>query len=80
VTGHTLGAAGALEAAICWDLLCGRASTAGLPANLSDGQDDPALPAIGLLKAPLKVGGLKRAMSNSFGFGGSNVSLVLERV
>jgi 3-oxoacyl-[acyl-carrier-protein] synthase-1 len=79
LTGHTLGAAGALEAALCWDLLNGRAATQGLPPNLFDGETDPALPPLGLVRRLEPLSGLRRVMSNSFGFGGSNVSLLFER-
>jgi 3-oxoacyl-[acyl-carrier-protein] synthase-1 len=78
LTGHALGAAGALEAALCWDLLTGRAAAQGLPPNLFDGEPDPALPSLALVRRLEPVAGLRRAMSNSFGFGGSNLSLILE--
>ena len=70
-TGHTLGAAGAIEAVICTlalanDLLPGSPHTETL---------DPGIPLQYLLRA--RPGKLRRALSNSFGFGGSNCSLVL---
>ncbi|NWA83993.1 beta-ketoacyl-[acyl-carrier-protein] synthase family protein [Pseudomonas sp. D2002] len=72
MTGHTLGAAGALEAAFCWLSL-----THGLvPPHVWDGHADPALPALQWAQAgdTLK----KRClMSNSFAFGGNNVSLII---
>ena len=46
MTGHCLGAAGAVEAAICWERI--------------------------------RRGEARRALSNSFAFGGSNASIVLE--
>ncbi|MDR0278686.1 MAG: beta-ketoacyl-[acyl-carrier-protein] synthase family protein [Paucimonas sp.] len=75
LTGHTLGAAGALEAAFCWLALAdGR-----LPPHLWDGQGDPALPALNLIAAGqhLPADGPRHLMSNSFAFGGNNVSLIL---
>ena len=72
LTGHTLGAAGALEAAFCWLSLMEGA----VPPHIWDGQADPALPALRWAK----VGDLleKRClMSNSFAFGGNNVSLII---
>lgn len=71
VTGHTLGAAGAIEAVICalalrHDLLPGSPNTEDL---------DPSINLQYLLKP--KSGRLRRVLTNSFGFGGSNCSLVL---
>jgi 3-oxoacyl-[acyl-carrier-protein] synthase-1 len=78
LTGHTLGAAGALEAALCWHLLRG-ASRRGLPPNWNGGDTDPAAAGLGLVQPGQAGSPLERALSNSFGFGGSNVSVLLER-
>jgi 3-oxoacyl-[acyl-carrier-protein] synthase-1 len=78
LTGHTLGAAGALEAAVCWHLLRG-ASRRGLPPNWSAGNVDPAAGGLGLVRPGQAGVALERALSNSFGFGGSNVAVLLER-
>ena len=70
-TGHTLGAAGGVEAAIA--LLAMRHGL--MPAGLNVSERDPALRMHYLLEnrnAPVR-----RVLSNSFGFGGSNASLVL---
>src|SRR5207248_8657383 len=65
-TGHTLGAAGALEAVIC-----ALAMQHGfMPGGLNTTQIDPAL-GIRYLRENRR-GRLARVMSNSFGFGGSN--------
>ncbi|MBI6600738.1 MULTISPECIES: beta-ketoacyl-[acyl-carrier-protein] synthase family protein [Pseudomonas] len=72
MSGHTLGAAGALEAAFCWlSLRHGQ-----VPPHVWDGEADPALPALqwALVGEPLKN---TRLMSNSFAFGGNNVSLII---
>ncbi|HWZ64372.1 MAG TPA: beta-ketoacyl-[acyl-carrier-protein] synthase family protein [Steroidobacteraceae bacterium] len=69
-TGHTLGAAGALEAVIC--ALALRHGV--MPGGVNTQTVDPALPVSYLTasrRAPLKA-----VMSNSFGFGGSNCSLI----
>ncbi|WP_455929244.1 beta-ketoacyl-[acyl-carrier-protein] synthase family protein [Pseudomonas fluorescens] len=72
MSGHTLGAAGALEAAFCWlSLMHDR-----VPPHVWDCQADPALPALQWAQTgdTLK----KRClMSNSFAFGGNNVSLII---
>ena len=77
LTGHTLGAAGALEAAVCWWLLQGAAAR-GLPPQWTSGRLDPALAALARVAPGQTDRVLRRALSNSFGFGGSNVSLLLE--
>jgi len=69
-TGHTLGAAGGVEASIA--LLALQHGLA--PPSLNLQQQDPALHA-SLLREPLHKR-LKVVASNSFGFGGSNASLV----
>lgn len=72
-TGHTLGAAGAVEAAICalalrHGLLPGSPHTESL---------DPAIAVDYVLD--VRHGTVRRTLTNSFGFGGSNCSLVLGR-
>ncbi len=70
LTGHTLGAAGALEA-----VACALAIADGfLPGSANTRHPDPALPLDYLLAS--RSATVRRAMSNSFGFGGSNCSLV----
>jgi 3-oxoacyl-[acyl-carrier-protein] synthase-1 len=74
ITGHTLGAAGALEAAICWMVLDERR---GLPVHCWDGIMDEEIPI-----SPVRSPGQEKpsiCMSNSFGFGGCNASLILAR-
>ncbi|HEY2808192.1 MAG TPA: beta-ketoacyl-[acyl-carrier-protein] synthase family protein [Steroidobacteraceae bacterium] len=72
-TGHTLGAAGALEAVIC--LLALREGL--MPAGVNTTQLDPALEVNYVLQN--RAAALQCVMSNSFGFGGSNCSLVFAR-
>ncbi len=76
-TGHALGAAGAIEAAICW-LALARNPRHMLPPHWWDGVADPALPAIDLVAPGRRAGApLRYALSQSFAFGGSNAALVL---
>lgn len=79
LTGHCLGAAGALEAAFCWLSLSPYNPDQLLPPHLWDGQADPALPSLNLLQpgTHLRGGSPRRLMSNSFAFGGNNISLLL---
>lgn len=72
-TGHTLGAAGAVEAAVC--LLALRHGL--LPGSANTGLPDPDIPIHYLLAS--RQATIRRAMSNSFGFGGSNCSLIFGR-
>jgi 3-oxoacyl-[acyl-carrier-protein] synthase-1 len=72
-TGHTLGAAGALEAVICALAL----QQEVMPAGVNTTEVDPALP-VHYLRAN-RAAHLSRVMSNSFGFGGSNCSLIFGR-
>ena len=74
MTGHTLGAAGAVEALICALAI----SDSRIPSGAGTRAIDPALraryePVSGRHR-------IERAMSNSFGFGGSNCSLVFGRL
>lgn len=73
-TGHTLGAAGGVEA-----IICALALTHDLaPAGAGTRERDPAL-ACNYLLENLQLP-LRHVLSNSFGFGGSNASLVLSKV
>ncbi|PKM00223.1 MAG: beta-ketoacyl-[acyl-carrier-protein] synthase II [Gammaproteobacteria bacterium HGW-Gammaproteobacteria-9] len=79
LTGHTLGAAGALEAAFCWLALSHFNADRQLPPHRWDGQPDPDLPPLRLVTAELRMdrAAPRRLMSNSFAFGGNNISLIL---
>lgn len=80
MTGHALGAAGALEAGICWLAMQDDNCYGKLPAHLWDEVRDPALPHLQLTTASTRLGHPPRwALSNSFAFGGANVTLVLGR-
>ncbi len=79
MTGHTLGAAGALEAAFCWLSLSAENPHGNLPPHVWDGQPDPALPALHWAGPDDRLAPKtpRRMMSNSFAFGGNNVSLII---
>jgi 3-oxoacyl-[acyl-carrier-protein] synthase-1 len=69
-TGHTLGAAGILEAAISLLVL----EHGLLPRSLNTRQRDPQLGAAILMENREQA--VAQVLSNSFGFGGSNCSLL----
>ncbi|MDQ1831289.1 beta-ketoacyl-ACP synthase [Massilia scottii] len=79
-TGHALGAAAALEAALIWLAMQDDNPQGLLPPHLWDGVPDPALPALNVAAPGARLGRpLDWALSNSFAFGGSNATLVLGR-
>ncbi|WP_417067214.1 beta-ketoacyl-[acyl-carrier-protein] synthase family protein [Niveibacterium terrae] len=79
LTGHALGASGAIEAAIGWLALQPDNGEGWLPPHLWDGAVDPVLPPLRLVEPGFRLGRRPRAvLSNSFAFGGSNAALLLE--
>jgi 3-oxoacyl-(acyl-carrier-protein) synthase len=72
--GHTMGAAGALEAVAT----IGALETKLLPPTANLWEPDPAIP-FDCIPRTARPAPLDCAMSNSFGFGGQNVSLVFLR-
>jgi len=79
-TGHTLGAAGAIEAGICW-LTLQASDGEFLPVHIWDGVRDPELPSINLVSADSRLDKpLNYVLSNTFAFGGNNISLLLGRI
>lgn len=74
-TGHTLGAAGGVEAVVCALALTHRL----VPGSAGTQALDSAIAPLNYLLQPRTLP-LQHALSNSFGFGGSNCSLVFSRV
>ncbi|MFA0015147.1 beta-ketoacyl-[acyl-carrier-protein] synthase family protein [Vibrio lentus] len=70
LTGHTLGAASAIEAAITWHIL-----KYDLPLPLQKCQDKAEDIEIDLVNCSQKLK-VKNILSNSFAFGGNNISLI----
>ena len=74
MTGHTLGAAGGIEAVIS-ALVC---RTGKIPPTINYSTPDPECDldyaTEGVVERPVRL-----ALSNSFGFGGHNVSLAIRR-
>jgi 3-oxoacyl-[acyl-carrier-protein] synthase II len=75
LTGHLLGTSGALEVAAC--ALAVARGVLPATANLDD--PDPDCPADHIRKEPRRQR-VDHALSNSFGFGGQNVSVLVGRV
>ena len=75
LSGHTLGAAGAMELAFCWMAL----HDGRLPPHIWDGAADPDLPSLNLagIGQAFSQETNRVCMSNSFAFGGSNASLLI---
>lgn len=93
LTGHTLAAAGAIEAALAWLTLVDNPQ-GWLPPHVWDGMPDEALPRLALAQdangtgpramshdaaGPALGRPLRHVLSNSFAFGGSNATLILSR-
>ena len=82
MTGHTLGASSAVELAACWLSIVNNEKKSSaeikLPLHVYDGNYDPELPRLNLVGPETKFNKrINVCMSNSFGFGGCNVSLII---
>jgi len=72
MVGHTLSAAGAVEAVFTLLTL----QTQRIPPTINYTVPDPAIP-LDVVPNTARDASLRHAISNSFGFGGQNVSLVM---
>ncbi len=79
LTGHTLGAAGAIETGLCWLALSDANLQRVLPPHRWDAVPDPALPPLHLVGPSERAAQLRYIMSSSFAFGGNNAVVVLGR-
>ena len=77
--GHTLGAAGAMELAVCYLALSELNQQRILPPHFYDGIYDPELPPIRLVTGKTTAERLNTVMSFSFAFGGNNACLIIGR-
>jgi len=77
MTGHALGAAGAIEAAACIKAL----NTGIIPPTINlDNLDERCDQDLDYVPHTARnIGGVKAVMSNSFGFGGHNASIVFKK-
>ena len=74
-TGHLLGAAGAIEAIYAIKTV----ETGDLPPTLNLNDPEEALDGLDLVPLASRTREVRNAMSNSFGFGGTNASLIMGR-
>ena len=80
MTGHALGAAAALELGLCWLLLTQTDEQGLLIPNINGDELDSALPALNYVKPGQTLGKrINHCQSNSFAFGGNNISLIVSR-
>jgi 3-oxoacyl-[acyl-carrier-protein] synthase I len=81
MTGHALGASAALELGICWLLLTQPDKQGLLMPNINDDLLDGTLPALNYVKPGQTLGRhIKQCQSNSFAFGGNNISIIISRL
>jgi len=76
LSGHSLGAAGVQEA--IYSLLMQQQGFIAASANIE--HLDPEAEGLPIAREPIEGADLERVMSNSFGFGGTNASLVFQRM
>jgi len=72
--GHSLGAAGAIEAVICLLAL----QHQFLPANINFRSRDPDVD-LNIVANETRAASLETVLSNSFGFGGTNASILMQK-
>lgn len=78
MTGHTLGAAGAVELGLSALSMSTFNEQCGYLPHVFDGAYDPQLSSLKLVEVGNALGRPRRILSNSFAFGGSNTSVILE--
>lgn len=74
--GHSLGATGAQEAIHCLLML----EHDFIAPSINVEEPDPAVDGMPLITTTVRNAGLRTAMSNSFGFGGTNSTLVFQKI
>ena len=79
MTAHTLGAAAALELGFCWMLLTENPHNTLIP-NINDDEADNSLAPLNLVRMGQNLGrNINVCQSNSFAFGGNNISILIAR-
>ncbi|NOS89544.1 MAG: beta-ketoacyl-[acyl-carrier-protein] synthase II, partial [Methylococcaceae bacterium] len=69
-----------MELGFCWLLLAADDSEGELPANINGDDLDPRLPRLNYVQPGQYLGRqIQACLSNSFAFGGNNISIVVTR-
>ncbi len=80
MTGHALGAAAAVELGLCWLLLTADDPSGELPPNINGDELDPDLPPLNYISQGQYLGRkINACQSNSFAFGGNNISIIVAK-
>lgn len=78
ITGHTLGAAGAVETAVCYAALAfNKSGNIRLPMQSWDGKWDNSLPRLDIVEQGRQYKKPRICMTNTFAFGGANASIIV---
>ena len=75
MTGHLLGAAGAIEAASCVMAV----KEGIIPPTINHFDDDPDIPKLNFVFNKAVKKNITYALSNTFGFGGHNASIIFKK-
>lgn len=81
ITGHTLGAAGAIEAAVCYAAIMKNSGkkNAVLPVQAWDEKEDDTIPRLRFVDRNSVYNLPKVCMTNTFAFGGLNASMIIAK-
>lgn len=79
LTGHTLGAASAIELAFCWLILSSENKKGLLPVHWFDKEISAEMQDLNFVQKGDSLPAINSCMSNSYAFGGCNVSLILTK-
>ena len=79
MVGHTLGAASAVELGFCWLVLSDFNIDNKIPPHLWDGVKPPDMGEMNFAPDGCIIKNIRSCMSNSYAFGGCNVSLIIRK-
>lgn len=79
MVGHTLGAASAVELGFCWLMLSELNKDNKVAPHCWDGEKSSDMPGLNFVPENFSIKEINTCMSNSYAFGGCNVSLIISR-